>query len=352
MRWSRVEKEAFIKSFLLFFTSITILLGALFYTMWLREKSHFDDTLFSRMRLCSFELKCPEFTISFDPLDKKKLYLFLHDHEEVYADFPIPGSRKYALKIAYPMASYRADLQHRTERLLWMFLAVEGVAALLSVLFSLYALYPLRRALQLTEEFVKDILHDFNTPISVIRLNAAMLKKSSFADRKIERIEKGVETLMRLQNNLRSYLGGHAMQREAVDLDILLKDRIYTIFRGRDDIRLVTRLAPLRIDVNRDAVIRIVDNLLSNALRYNRPNGEVRITLDGKGLLEIADTGVGIRHPERIFERFYKEHDRGLGIGLHVVKKLCDETGIVISVESRIGEGTLFSLDLSKLTLH
>ncbi len=348
MRWSRVEKEAFGKSFLLFFLSITLLLTALFYSMWLREKSHYDQVLFSQMRLCSFELKCPQFSISFDPYDKKRLYTLLRDDRTVYADFPIPGSQKFALKIAYPLSRYQADLNSRVKKLVWIFLAVEGIAALLAVLFSLYALWPLRKALKLTEEFVKDILHDFNTPVSIIRLNVGMLKQQCPQSRKIDRIEKGVETIVRLQSNLRGYLGGHALQNETIALDRLVKERAATIFKDQEDIRLVMDLAPVKISANRDAVIRIVDNLLSNALRYNRKGGEVRIALDEKGRLQIADTGIGIHRPKRVFERFYKEHDRGLGIGLHIVKKLCEEMEIKIDVESEVGKGTIFTLDFSK----
>ena len=59
-----------------------------------------------------------------------------------------------------------------------------------------------------------------------------------------------------------------------------------------------------------------------------------------------------INNPKRIFDRFYKEQDRGIGIGLHIVKKLCDELGIKISVDSKLESSTTFSLDISKLTLH
>jgi two-component system, OmpR family, sensor kinase len=69
-------------------------------------------------------------------------------------------------------------------------------------------------------------------------------------------------------------------------------------------------------------------------------------------LLNIIDSGKGIKNPKRIFERFYKEQDRGIGIGLHIVKKLCDELGIKIGVQSILESGTTFSLDLSKLTLR
>jgi len=52
----------------------------------------------------------------------------------------------------------------------------------------------------------------------------------------------------------------------------------------------------------------------------------------------------GIKYPNKIFDRFYKEHELGLGIGLHIVKNLCDELGIKIKVQSKIDQGTTFIL--------
>ncbi|MFZ2890928.1 sensor histidine kinase, partial [Sulfuricurvum sp.] len=90
--------------------------------------------------------------------------------------------------------------------------------------------------------------------------------------------------------------------------------------------------------------------LLSNAAKYNKHDGSVMITIDSRGnKFHIQDTGKGIAYPEKIFERFYKEHERGLGIGLHIVKKFCNELKIPINVESKISNGTIFTLDIESL---
>ncbi len=68
-------------------------------------------------------------------------------------------------------------------------------------------------------------------------------------------------------------------------------------------------------------------------------------------VLYIEDTGKGIKNPSKVFERFYKEQERGIGIGLHIVKKLCEELGIEITLQSEIGQGTSFFLNLKPLTL-
>lgn len=66
-----------------------------------------------------------------------------------------------------------------------------------------------------------------------------------------------------------------------------------------------------------------------------------------KKLLSIKDSGKGIANPSKIFNRFYKEQERGIGIGLHIVKKLCDELKIGIDVKSELGVGTTFTLKLT-----
>jgi signal transduction histidine kinase len=102
---------------------------------------------------------------------------------------------------------------------------------------------------------------------------------------------------------------------------------------------------------NKEAFTRIVDNLLSNAAKYNKQNGSVDIKLINSKLY-IVDTGVGIKEPKKIFNRFYKEQERGIGIGLHIVKKLCEELGIKIALESELDKGSTFILNLSSLTQH
>jgi two-component system phosphate regulon sensor histidine kinase PhoR len=102
---------------------------------------------------------------------------------------------------------------------------------------------------------------------------------------------------------------------------------------------------------------RLVVNLLDNAIKYNRPDGEVVVRLaqaDGEALLEVSDTGIGIP-PEalpRIFERFYRvdkgrsREEGGTGLGLAIVKHVAQAHGGQIEVESRVGKGSTFRVHL------
>ena len=346
---NRIELESFGKSFGLFFISLSILASSLYYSNYGKEKTVLDKQIYSQMRLCSFDLKCQQFSIDFEDINDDYLYRLLDNENEVYSYFPISKSEQFMLKLTYSKKDYEKDLYSIETQLLKEFAIVIVIIAFLSILFSLYAIYPLRSALRLTKEFVRDILHDVNTPLSTLRLNARLLIKEYGKNRKLERIEQSVDKILSLQNNLRGYLDEHALAEEIFDLMKLVETRVEMVKKIYPDIVFKQERYSLQLNTNRDAMDRIVDNLLTNAAKYNRKNGSVTIKLQDKNLL-ISDTGSGIRDSSKVFKRFYTENAKGVGIGLHIVKKLCDALGITISLKSKLGEGSIFTLNLSRLT--
>lgn len=350
---SRVELESFFKSFTLFFGSLGVLTAILFYINYTKETQTLDEQLFSKMRVCSFDLKCEQFKIDFIEAKEQKLYTLYKNENELNSYYPIPNSKKYIMSLNLDAKSYTLELQKLKKSGLWNFFTTLGIVFILSILFSIYALSPLRNALLLTQEFIKDILHDFNTPITSLRLNSAMLKYEIGENEKVERIEQSVENILNLQEHLRSYLHNHSLQKERFDLKTVIQTQIYILEKNYPDIKFNINLKTQYLLTNRDAIIRIIDNLLTNAAKYNKPYGSVDIRYDtASNNLYISDTGKGIKNPKLIFERFYKEQERGLGVGLHIAKKLCDELDIKIGVNSELNRGTEFILNLSKLTLQ
>jgi len=343
---SKVELESFLKSFLLFFSSLGTLLVILFYLNYQKDIQTLDEQLFSQMRVCSFDLKCKKFDIDFVQEDKE-LYKLYKNKEGLSSFYPIPSSKKYLMIIKFKQQNYKKELEKLQTKAIWQFVVVLGIVFLLSILFSFYALSPLRNALSLTQEFIKDILHDFNTPLASLRLNSSMLKDEIGENSKVIRIENSVENILELQTHLRSYLLNHALEKERFDLKELVDTRIKMIEKNYPDIRYSIDMQKIKIELNKEAFTRIVDNILTNAFKYNTKNGFVKISYSKiSSKLSISDKGIGIKNPKKIFERFYKENDRGIGIGLHIVKKLCDELKIKIVVKSKIGEGTTFVLHL------
>jgi signal transduction histidine kinase len=323
-------------------------MASLFYLNYNKDVHTLQESIFSQMRLCSLTLKCDNFSIDFAEITDKKTYELIDDDLGVHAYFPIPKSEKYLMKLSLSSASYEQSLKELQNEALWSFAFVVIILIIIATAFSLYALSPLKHALLMTQEFIKDILHDFNTPLSSLRLNTSMLARELPQNEKINRIEQSVDAILSLQEHLRSYLHNHTLQKELFSLQELLQDEIKMLEKNYPDIRFSLDIQDIKLLANKEALLRIVENILTNAAKYNRVNGSVCIRYAGEKLF-IEDSGKGIKNPAKIYDRFYKEQERGLGIGLHIVKKLCDELGIAIELSSTIGVGSIFVLNLSKL---
>ncbi len=327
------------------------MISTLFFINYNKDIQTLDEKLFSQMRVCSYNLECTNFDIDFLDSDNQELYKLYKNQNGLTSYYPIPKSEKFVMSLSFSSDKYAKELQVLQKSTLWSFFPTLGAVFLLSILFSVYALYPLRNALLLTQEFIKDILHDFNTPLASLRLNAAMLKREIGENEKINRIEASVANVLNLQEHLRSYLNNHSLQKEEFNLQTLLEEQILELQKNYPDIKFTLDINNQLLFTNRDAFSRITINIISNAAKYNSTDGFVKINFQNSSL-NIEDSGKGIKNPKRIFERFYKEQDRGIGIGLHIVKKLCDELGITIDVNSKVDMGTRFSLNLLKVTAY
>ncbi len=349
-KFKRVEVESFLKSFFLFFSSLSLLVGMLVFMDFNEKVKSLDERILDRMRVCSYTLECSGYEIDFTQKKDQSIYKLYKTSQGVESYFPIPSSKSNLLVIRMDAKTYEEKKAQIKRKSIMLFLILEMVVLTLSVLFSFYALRPLRDALHLTEEFIKDILHDFNTPIATLMLNISMMGKKYGRAKQFERIENALATIVMLQNNLKSYLDETLHKEEVFPLREMILQRVEAIKKSYPDIGITVEVdSGVVLQCDKDSFIRIVDNLLSNALKYNMQNGYVKIFYKSKTLY-IKDSGIGIKNPKRVFERFYKENQRGIGIGLHIVKKLCDSLGIEIELESEVGKGTLFKLHLDKIT--
>ncbi len=331
---------------MIFLLLLEVLLAVDLWYEYQSRQQQMDDKIKMEMKLCAYSAQCDGFHTDFVERQKHIEENTLYKTNGLYVYFSVPTVKKYFIKVEYPLKQYQKDLHELQHEMLQKFLFYSLFAVLVSFLFSLYALMPLRKALYLNEEFVRDILHDFNTPLSSMRINLKLFKKEIGENPKLERMENNIQTLLSLQHNLKSFLSEVQTQVEAVDISTVVKERIPYFEVLYPDIVYRVELESCWIRVNRDAFVRVIDNLLSNAGKYNKASGQVSVMMQGTQL-HIKDTGKGIKSPSRVFSRYYKEQERGIGIGLHIVKKLCDEMGIGITIVSQVGKGTTVKLELS-----
>jgi len=230
------------------------------------------------------------------------------------------------------------------------FLIVMAMLLPLSLLFgyilSKVALEPLFVTNDLLERLLKDTLHELNIPLSTIFANVSMLKRSERDPKRVtrlQRIEKAGENLGELYEDLdyfiKKEIGG--VERESFDLGEVIERSISKLEEMAQGISIQYRPLKRVIVADRRGCQKAVDNLLGNAVKYNRPGGSVEI-YDEEGWLVIKDTGIGMDETTlfHIFDRYYQSDlsASGYGIGLHIVKTFCDEHAIEIKIDSKKGE--------------
>jgi two-component system phosphate regulon sensor histidine kinase PhoR len=146
-----------------------------------------------------------------------------------------------------------------------------------------------------------------------------------------------------------------------VQLKSLVDDVMSTLARAAAERTVALRnLVPTNAQVTADPhrLVQMLTNLIDNAIKFNRAGGTVTIEhgRNGGDRISVTDTGEGIspQHLDRLFERFYRV-DRarsrdlgGTGLGLAIVKHLAKAHGGEVSVTSRIGEGTQFTIELPR----
>ncbi len=125
----------------------------------------------------------------------------------------------------------------------------------------------------------------------------------------------------------------------------------------KSGITLTAELESVICEIDPDSFRHVIDNLLSNALRYTDNGGKVNVSLCARGneaVIEVADTGIGIAPEDlpNIFERFWRADESrarvtgGSGVGLAIVKASVEAHGGKIAVKSAKGEGTCFTVTL------
>ena len=259
----------------------------------------------------------------------------------------------YYLGTRYLVIEVEDDTQWRAE--IWKHILIYGsVAFLVFMLFGFYLaklfLKPMRDSIVLLDRFIKDTTHELNAPLSAILANIEM-KDTDIMDeknkKKLARINIAAKTVSTLYQDLTFLTLEHERHNEdePVDIKPLLEDRVEYfnawIHSKRLECFMDTEDASIVIDKRK--FTRIVDNLISNAIKYNQRGGSIGIKLR-KGMLMIWDTGIGIEK-EKIpfmFDRYmrFNESEGGFGIGLSIVKKIVDEYHMSIEVESEIKKGT------------
>ena len=230
--------------------------------------------------------------------------------------------------------------------------------SLFFLLISTKILKPIFQSEENIKNSIKNRLHELNIPTSTIKINLHLLKKD-LTDTKslirLERIEKANESLSSLYNNMEYEF---KKEFENIDLeDFSLFDALNNSLDKFEDIKkdtIIEVFVPKNIVLNSDynGFIIVLDNLISNAIKYNsKENPYIKISFENR-VLSIFNKGVGIdtKNIMLVFDRYFQENSQnmGYGIGLAVVKEFCDKNSIGINIES-FEDGNKINLNLKSI---
>ena len=211
---------------------------------------------------------------------------------------------------------------------------------------------PYRRLNQYLDDFLKDAMHELKTPIGVARINTDMLQMRLKNDKNILRIKSALKNMTVIYEDLEYYMQQNAVKDEkrAINLSIFLEKRVeffndLAISKNITFTKFIEK--NIKINFNEIELYRIIDNNLSNAIKYSKENSNITVVLeivDEDLKLTFKDEGVGIKDTSSIFKRYYRgdKITGGFGIGLSIVKNICEKNGIKIEVKSQINKGSSF----------
>ncbi|EAH6863420.1 HAMP domain-containing histidine kinase [Campylobacter upsaliensis] len=229
-----------------------------------------------------------------------------------------------------------------------------GILGLIAYILVKISLKPMEEKIETLNRFIKDSTHEINTPLSVILMSIEQLERQNLEQSaKFLRIKLAAKTLHQIYSDLVFYNFSHTLsnEKESFDLGVLIKERVeyFRLFFEQKKLCLKLDLNTHSLFfANKNQISKLIDNLLSNAIKYNKKGGEIAIVLKENSLV-IKDSGCGISKENlmHIFERYarFNEDQGGFGIGLSLVKKICEENDILISCESKEGEGSAFRLE-------
>ncbi len=209
------------------------------------------------------------------------------------------------------------------------------------------------------EKFIRNAVHEINTALTVITLNAEYLIKDYGVNRSTSAILGGAKSLSSAYGDLSYFTlkDSSTFQKESsVDVSELIIERIefFRDIAGLSDITLACQIKPGALfTANEAKLTRLIDNNLSNAIKYSHPQKTIfiRFTSDESDnwILEFESIGKKIEDKSKIFELYTREDGikGGHGVGLSMVKEICDDQGIVIELDTE-GNRNIFRYRFSK----
>ncbi len=241
--------------------------------------------------------------------------------------------------------------------LLWIRLSLASIfVAFVGYFLARLLLKPAKENFAILSRFMKDSAHELNTPVTALMMSANYLK-NQYDKEMVEHMLMSSKMIAETYNSI-AYLAFN-------DLDIELKEtfdlaehihesiKYFKEIAANKNININAELNTLMIHMDKNSMRKLINNLISNAIKYSYKNKAIDISLQDN-ILQIKDEGMGIKKEDqkKIFKRYKRVTQKGsggFGIGLDIVMGICRANKIEISLESELKKGSIFTLKFPKV---
>ncbi len=242
--------------------------------------------------------------------------------------------------------------------ILIIFLSILAVTFLFSFLILKNFSKPFKEINKALDDFIKDSMHEINTPLSIININIDMFTEKFGKNRHLSRIKSAAKILSSLYDDMNYLIKEQTInktEKKRINFSKFLR-------KSADYFKDIAELKDIKLhlDIEDDIYIdfvptklqKIVDNNLSNAIKYSYEGKDVILSLKREGdkvILGFKDFGIGIKDTQKIFSRYYREDSTkgGFGIGLNIVGKIVNEENIEVKIVSEPEKGSYFEYTFS-----
>ncbi len=228
--------------------------------------------------------------------------------------------------------------------------------ACVGYLLSKILLNPARKRVDSMDKFIKDSAHELNTPISVLMTSVSMLKNGKNPEKMMKYILSSSKQISQIYNDIHFSAFNEINEDvfEEFDLKDLISESVdyFNDISITKNIQINSNLFSCCIKMDRTKTQKLVNNLISNAIKYSYKDSIIEVTLKDN-ILSVKDFGRGISEEEQkeIFKRYKRgnNNEGGFGIGLDIVKRICNEYNLILNLKSQINKETIFSIDFSSI---